>query len=156
MNKESKNPVQIDLKEEAKKEENKDIQPGMIKDVKVTIGGRELVLVYNMRVQMKVEEEMEMDFAELQEKLNKAKRSSKAVIGIIRLMGNEGLRRDGKEPDLTEEWLADHMQPGFMLSYRIAAISAITAGWFMETDNSYNEEQDVTLNEIRKKNASTD
>lgn len=156
MNKESKNPVQIDLKEEAKKEENKDILLGMIKDVKVTIGGRELVLVYNMRVQMKVEEEMEMDFAELQEKLNKAKRSTKTVIGIIRLMGNEGLRRDGKEPDLTEEWLADHMQPGFMLSYRIAAISAITAGWFMETDNSYNEEQDVTLNEIRKKNVSTD
>ena len=154
MEKERKNPVQIDLAE--KNEDSKEFQPDRIRGVKVEIGGRELNLIYTMRVQMQAEEELEIDFTQLQEKLGKGKRTTRTLVGMFRLMGNEGLRLAGEKPDLTDDWIIDHMLPGYTMSYRIAAMSAVTAGWFMENDNSYNEEQDVTLNEIRKKNESTE
>ena len=156
MEKERKNPVRIDLKEAEPIEGSKEFQPDRIRGVNVEIGGRELDLVYTMRVQMQAEEELGIDFTELQEKLGKGKRTTRTLVGLIRLMGNEGLRLAGEKPDLTEDWILDNMKPGYTMSYRIAAMSAVTAGWFMESDNSYNEEQDVTLNEIRKKNGNTD
>ena len=70
-------------------------------------------------------------------------------------MGNEGLRLAGEEPDLTDEWLTDRMKPSEMLDYRIAVMGALVEGWAMETDTSAEEEQDVTLNELRKKNVNT-
>lgn len=130
--------------------------PEAIRNISVNIGGRDLRLVYDMRVQLKAETELDVDFTELNDRLGKQKKNSRTVIGIIRLMANEALRIEGKPEDVTEEWLTDHMLPGYMTGYRIAAMAAVTAGWFMETDNSYNEEQDVTLNEIRKKNGNTD
>lgn len=153
---ERKAPVSIDLTEKANNEETKEILPEMIRNITVNIGGRELRLVYNMRVQLQAEQELDIDFSELNERLGKQKKNSILVLKVIRLMANEALRLAGKPEDITDEWLTDHMQPGYMTGYRIAAMAAVTAGWFMETDNSWNEEQDETLNEIRKKNGNTD
>ena len=122
----------------------------------VKIGGREIPLIYNMRTHVKVEEEMGADFYELLDKVNKGKKNTKTVIEAIRIMGNEGLRSAGEKPDLTTEWLMDNMEPVHATGYRMMALGALIAGWHMETDNSAEEEQDVTLNEIRKKNESTD
>ena len=79
----------------------------------------------------------------------------RTVIGLIRLMGNAGLKHAGQEPDLTDEWLIDHIKPGYTTSYRIAVMGAVTAGWFMESDQGEKEQDDV-LAEIRKKNGNTD
>ena len=132
------------------------VTPGKVKSAAVKIGGRVIPLRYGMRVQEQVDEELEMDFYELQTKLDKGKRNTKETIKIIRMLGNEGLRFAGKEPDLTDDWLRDHMQPAEIINYRLAALAAMTAGWQMETDNSDEEEQDEVLNEIRKKNESTE
>ncbi len=153
---ERKAPASIDLTEKAKDESVKEILPEMIRNIRVNIGGRDLRLVYDMRVQLQAEQELDIDFSELNERLGKQKKNSVLVMKVIRLMANEALRIAGEPADITDEWLMDHMQPGYMTGYRIAAMAAVTAGWFMETDNSYNEEQDVTLNEIRKKNENTD
>ena len=147
--KEANGDVQFDMTEEKTAEQRR------IKDVHVKIGGRNIRLKYDMRVQMAVEDEMGIDFYELQDRLNKGKRVTKDVIRAIRIMGNEGLRLDGKEPDLTDEWLADHMEPAQTINYKVGALGAMVAGWFMETEDS-EEEQDEVLNEIRKKNGNTD
>ena len=72
------------------------------------------------------------------------------------LCGNAGLKAAGQEPDLEEDWLIDHIQPGYITSYRIALLGAVTAGWFMETETDHEEEQDDVLAEIRKKNGNTE
>ena len=141
--------------DEGRKDEDGLAAPGRVKNVSLKIGGREIPLRYNMRVQLKVEEELGTDFYELQNQLNKNKLSIKTIIGAVRLMGNEGLKHAGLEPDLTEDWLLDNMVPAQILSYRMAAMAALVAGWHMETDNSFEEKQDVVLNEIRKKNGNT-
>lgn len=125
-------------------------------DTTVRIGGREIKLIYNMRIQEAIEIEMNTDYYTLLDRINKGKRNTKETVDALRLMGNEGLRMAGQEPDLTEDWLLDRMSPGEMIGYRTAVVGAMINGYFMETDNSYEEEQDVTLNEIRKKNGSTE
>jgi len=149
-------PVSIDLQDNAKEavEEKREITPNMIRGITVEIGGRSIPLRYTMPVQLQVEEELGIDFSEITEKL-KAKKNTRLVISLIRMMGNAGLKHAGKDPDLTDEWLIDHIKPGYTTSYRVAVMGAVTAGWFMETDQGEQEQDDV-LAEIRKKNGNTD
>ena len=149
------NVIQIEMAEEPR-EENGETIPGKVQSVYVWIGGRIIPLRYTTAAQEQVEEEMDMDFYELQNKLNKDKKSTRATVRAIRIMGNEGLRLTGKEGDLTDDWLRAHMAPAKIIDYRLAALAALVAGWYMETDNSYEEKQDVVLNEIRKKNGNTE
>lgn len=148
--------VIIEMAEEPVIENGKIIIPGKVKSVAVKIGGRVIPLRYGMRVQEQVDEELEMDFYELQGKLDKGKRNTKETIKIIRMMGNDGLRKAGQDADLTDEWLREHMKPSEIINYRIAALAAMTAGWYMETSEGDGEEKDLTLIEIRKKNESTE
>ena len=149
------NTVIIEMAEEPVIENGKIIIPGKVKSAAVKIGGRVIPLRYGMTVQEQVDEELEMDFYELQGKLDKGKRNTRETVKIIRMMGNDGLRKAGEAADLTDEWLRENMHPAEIINYRMAALAAMTAGWHMETDNSQEEEQDEVLNEIRKKNENT-
>ena len=151
---EKKTAVELEMTEEAKAE---DITPERIKNIIVRIGGRQLTLVYNIRAQIQIDDALEMDFDTLREELNKRRKpNTKVVVTALRIMGNMGLKMTGKEPDLTDEWIIDHMIPKDLFSYRVAALTALTKGWYMETDDSADKDQDITLIEIRKKNESTD
>ena len=149
------NVINIEMATEPK-EVNGEIVPGKVRSVQVWIGGRVIPLKYTLPVQEQVEEDLDMDFYELQNRLNKDKKSTRITVKAILLMGNEGLRLSGEKPDLTEEWLRDHMAPAKIIDYRLAALAGLVSGWYMETDNSYEEKQDVVLNEIRKKNENTE
>lgn len=155
-----KSPVEIDLKDTKKAEEqvkeNGTITPDLIRNVSVNIGGRDIPLRYTMRVQLQIEEELGLDFSEINDKL-RGKKNTRTVISLVRLMGNAGLQRAGEKADLTDEWLIDHIKPGFTTSYRIAVMGAVTAGWFMENEQEKSDgEKDDILEEIRKKNGNTD
>ena len=151
-------PATIDLKEKAMEaaEKKEAVTPDLIRNVSVNIGGRDIPLRYTMRVQLQIEEELGMDFSEINDRL-KGKKNTRVVIGLIRLMGNAGLKNAGPAADLTDDWLIDHIKPGFTTTYRIAAMAAVTAGWFMENERQDNSEaKDDILEEIRKKNGNTD
>lgn len=149
-------PVTVDLKEQAAEaaEKKEAITPDLIRSISVNIGGRDIPLRYTMRVQLDIEEELGIDFSELNDRL-KGKKNTGLVISMIRLMGNAGLKAAGQAADLTDDWLIDHIKPGYTTSYRIAAMAAITAGWFMENEQKDPGEQDDILAEIRKKNGNT-
>ena len=147
-------PVEIELRKNDDMQAN-EIQPGMIRKISVSIGGRTIPLRYDMTAQMQIEDELMMDFNEFLEAVRK-KKNSRRVISAIRILGNRGLACAGEAADLTEEWLADHIVPMNMKSYQVAVMGATTAGWFMETDAENNKEnEDDILAEIRKKNEST-
>lgn len=132
----------------------KEITPGMIKQVDISVGKREISLRYTLRTQMEMDEELDLSFEEAQEKIKK--KNTKTVVSLMRILGNEGLRLNGKAADLTDEWLTGHIAPVNMTAYRIALMGAMTKGWFMETEEATDEEKDDILAEIRKKNESTD
>ena len=64
-------PVSIDLKERAEEaaEKNEPITPDLIRQVSVNIGGRDIPLRYTMRVQLEIEEELGLDFSEINDKI---------------------------------------------------------------------------------------
>lgn len=134
-------------------DQNQDmIMPGMIKRTSVIIGGREIPLYYDVRAQIQIDDEMELSYDELREKLKGARnKNTKITVQAIRILGNRGLVHEGEAGDLTDEWLMDHIAMKDMATYKVALQGAILSGWFMETDNSWNERQDVTLMEINQK-----
>lgn len=132
-------------------QEQEQITPGMIKETAVTVGGREIPLYYDLRAQIEIDEELEMTYDELNEKLRGKKPNTKLTVQAIRILGNRALVHGGGKADLTDDWLIEHISPKDMAAYKVALMAAIMTGWFMETDDSWNERQDVTLNEILKK-----
>lgn len=149
-----KNPMRLDLKH-AENLTSGEITPDMIRGVQVTIGEREVPLRYNLRAQMKIEDDLGIDCQELMEKLKAKKKTSELVVEAVRILGNEGLRLAGEQADLTSDWIIDHIRPTMITFYRVAVEAAITASWFMETENP-DEERDVTLDEINKKKEKID
>lgn len=114
----------------------------------IKIGTREIPLRYTMLELADMEEEIgTMDnFRDL---ILKGKRRIRNMVAAIRIMGNSGLSHDGKDADLTDEWLLDHLDPAQFKAYQIAVLAAFTAGWKMETEEE--RVHDVTLEEIERK-----
>ena len=134
-------------------EGTQETKPLSIKNVSVRIGERIVPLRLTMRGIVQIEDELDMDIEEARTKLNELKKKdTKMMISILRILGNEGLRLKGETADLTDEVIMDSVSPYERNIYRIGALAAVTKGMFMETDNSYEEKQDVVLNEILKKN----
>ena len=134
-------------------EGTQETKPLSIKNVSVRIGERIVPLRLTMRGIVQIEDELDMDIEEARTKLNELKKKdTKMMISILRILGNEGLRLKGETADLTDEVIMDSVSPYERDIYRIGALAAVTKGMFMETDNSYEEKQDVVLNEILKKN----
>ena len=139
-------------------EEGTEVKAASLKFPKIKVGGREIPLAYTLRAQIAIDEDLDMTWDELKENINQLKgnRNTKKMISALRILGNAGLQRAGKEPDLTDEWLLDHVRPRDMLAYKVAMLQTLFAGQFMETDNSDEGEVDLGLLEIRKKNGSTE
>lgn len=136
------------------------ITPEMLKNASIKVGKREIPLYYDLRAQIEFEEELGMTWDELRGSINRLKgnKNTKTVIQTIRIMGNRGLKRAGQEPDLTDDWLLDHILPKNLLEYRVAILETMMAGRYMETEENADEqgEVDIGLMEIRKKKESTD
>ena len=145
---EKESPVTVELVEKDGEQ-----QPPKIRNVAVEIAGRKVPLRLTTRAVIRIEEEMDMDVEELRQALNELKKkNTRAVVQSIRILGNEGLRLAGETADLTDDAVMDAVTPRERVLYRVAALAAITKGMYMETDTSYEEKQDVVLNEILKKN----
>ena len=156
MEEERKTPAHVELTKDAGEQAEKTgglIAPGMIKSASVTIAETEIPLWYDLRAQIQIEEELEMSYDTLRETINNLKNplNTKTVIQAIRILGNRGLAKNGEKVRLTDEWLYDHVRQPDMLAYKIALLGALTAGWYMETDDSTQGEIDLGLMEIRKK-----
>jgi len=149
-----KDPTFLEM-EEAPEEEG---GPQRVKRAYVLIGDRLIPLRYDLRVQIQIEDEMDMDFYGLQDRLigKEKKKATKTILSALRIMGNAGLRNAGQAPDLTDEWLTENVRLRYLQKYTTAMMGAMVAGWWMETDDSFNEKRDVVLEEIRKKNESTE
>lgn len=148
--------VNLELKEGSETAEK--ITPAMVRGASVRISGIEIPLAYDLRAQITIEDELGLDWDELRDKINNLKnaRNTKLVVRTLRILGNRAAEKAGETPDLTDDWLMDHISLHDMMGYKIAILGVLTAGWYMETDDSADKEIDLGLIEIRKKNGKTD
>ena len=114
----------------------------------VEIGGRVIPLRYTMRELADMEEQIgTMD--QFRDLILEGRKRLRNMASAIRIMGNAGLKDAGEEPDLTDDWLLDNMDPNKMKTYQIAVLAAFTGGWKMETEEE--KEHDLVLEEIERK-----
>jgi hypothetical protein len=119
--------------------------------VTVPIGGRMIPLKFGMDQFAEIEETVGYlgDVKELMEGKNRVRNT----ISVIRILGNGGLKAAGEQPDLTEEWLRENMEPQNIMIYQLAAIACRSRAEESEAVKEENEntERDLVLEEINKK-----
>ena len=122
----------------------------------ITIAGRTIPLVFNMDSWIKIEDEV-CAFADVRELLFQRrgegrKSMTKTVVELARIMGNEGLELDGKEPDLSSEWLRKNMEPHLFRQYILKIVEEFSKAMHVEFDDpDGNKERDLVLEEINQK-----
>ena len=124
----------------------------MKKTPKVRIGKREIPLRFRMKEFIQIEEEIG-NMGEIRELLYEGQHRLRNLIAAVRIMGNGALKEAGEEPDLTDEWLAENMEPFRVLEYQNAVIDCISAESKSEAaaEKSESEERDLVLEEIERK-----
>ena len=120
----------------------------MSKKTTVSIGGREIPLQFCMPEFADMEEAIG-NLSVIDELLLKGKKRIRNTAAAIRIMGNAALRAAGEKPDLTDEWVLNHMEPRLIVTYQSAVMAAINSGMSMET--SEEQERDLVLEEIERK-----
>jgi len=121
-------------------------------NITIKIGDREIPLRFRMNQFMEIEEEVG-NLGDIKELLLKGKQRVRNTISVIRILGNAGLKYAGEEPDLTDEWLKENMDPHLLLGYQVAVVGCLSR----ETDSQAAAEEkedtarDLVLDEINSK-----
>lgn len=123
-----------------------------MENITVHIGERTIPLRFTMRQFVRIEEEIG-NLGDVRELILKGQHRIRNVIGMIRILGNAGLEHDGQEPDLTEEWLLDSMDPHALMAYQLAVIACMSRDTESQAAQEENEstERDLVLEEIEGK-----
>lgn len=125
-----------------------------MKGITLNIGDRTIPLYFGMDEFIEIEETIG-NLGELRDLILKGRQRLRNMIGAIRILGNAGLKREGKEADLTDEWLKENMDPHALMAYQIAVLACLQRDGESQAVNEENEnkERDLVLEEIQQKKA---
>lgn len=123
-----------------------------MENISVNIGERKIPLKFGMREFVQIEEEVG-NLGEIRDLILNGKTRLRNMITVIRILGNAGLKRDGEEADLTEEWLYENMDPHALMAYQMGIIACMSKAEKSEAVKEENEktERDLVLEEIEAK-----
>lgn len=121
-------------------------------NITVNIGERTIPLRFRMNQFIEIEEEIG-NLGEIKELLLKGKKRVRNTVSMIRIMGNAGLQHAGEEPDLTDDWLLENMDPHGLLAYQVAVIGCMSKETESQAaaEEKQDEARDVVLDEINAK-----
>ena len=121
-------------------------------NIKLTIGEREIPLRFKMPQFAQIEEEIGY-LGDIKELIIRGKKRIRNIIGVIRIMGNAGLKAAVQEADLTDEWLEENMNPHELMAYQLAVIACMDKEGKSQAQEEKNEstERDLVLEEIQAK-----
>ena len=123
-----------------------------MENISVNIGERKIPLKFGMREFVQIEETVG-NLGEIRDLILNGKNRLRNMITVIRILGNAGLKRDGEEADLTDEWLYDNMDPHALMAYQMGIIACMSKAEKSEAIKEENEktERDLVLEEIDAK-----
>lgn len=123
-----------------------------MENISLTIAERKIPLRFRMNQFIQIEEEIG-NLGEIRELILKGKSRLRNLIGVIRILGNAGLKAAGEKDDLTEEWLREKMDPHELMTYQMAVIACMTKEGESEAaiEENENKERDLVLEEIEAK-----
>lgn len=123
-----------------------------MKGITLNIGDRTIPLYFGMDEFIEIEETIG-NLGELRDLILKGRQRLRNMIGTVRILGNAGLKREGKAADLTDEWLKENMDPHALMAYQIAILACLHRDGDSQAVNEENEnkERDLVLEEIEQK-----
>lgn len=126
-----------------------------MKNIAVQIGEKKIPLRFTMKQFAEIEEEIGY-LGEVRKLILNGKNRIRNLVSVIRILGNAGLKNGGEEPDLTDEWLNENMDPHALMAYQLAVIACLSRDSESEAAKEENEhkERDLVLEEINEKKES--
>lgn len=123
-----------------------------MENISVNIGERKIPLRFRMNQFIEIEEEVG-NLGEVKELILKGRNRLRNLISVMRILGNAGLKHAGEEPDLTDEWLKEKMDPHALMAYQIAVIACLSKESSSEAakEEAEEKERDLVLEEIEAK-----
>ena len=119
--------------------------------ISLEAAGRTLVLRYDIQCMLDIEETCgTMDDAQ-KRMAGKGGKRAETVLAVLCAMVNAGQRHEGKEPDVTVDWLRDNLTPAQFERARVLIQQAIIVGMQRECAADDDREVDAVLEELRKK-----
>ena len=118
----------------------------------INIGDRNIPLRFRMDQFEEMEEEIG-NLGNTKELFLNGKKRVRNVVTAIRILGNAGLKHDGQEANLTDEWLKEKMDPHALMAYQIAVIACLSKESSSEAakEEAEEKERDLVLEEIEAK-----
>lgn len=118
---------------------------------KVKLGGREYTLRFTLYAMDEIEatlnEQITLDKKQLESLLSDREK----IVQIFVIFANQGEIAEGREPDIGIEKFKQSVGYGALFKIQAAVFQAIEEGARMETEDDEDDEVDVTLEEIKKK-----
>lgn len=122
-------------------------------------GGRELALAFTISA-MDAMEDMTgrpVDLENVKETIVDACKDRRTLVKMIEILAREGAAVQGNALDIDAAWIKKHMRPGDLPRAQIAVLEAVSDGMRMESaEGDENEEVDVVLEQIKKKQEPTE
>ena len=121
-------------------------------NIRIKIGERDIPLKFTMREFSDIEEQVG-NLGEIRKLILEDKKRSRNLVAVLRILGNAGLKADGKEQDLTDDWLLEEMDPHLLMGYQLAVLACMSRDTESEAAKEENEskERDLVLEEINEK-----
>lgn len=123
-----------------------------MKGITLNIGDRTIPLYFGMDEFIEIEETIG-NLGELRDLILKGRQRLRHMVCTVRILGNAGLKREGKEADLTDEWLKENMDPHALMAYQLAILACLHRDGESQAvkENNENKERDLVLEEIEEK-----
>lgn len=120
--------------------------------IRIKIGEREIPLRFTMREFGDIEEAIG-NLGEIRKLILEDKKRSRNLVAVLRILGNAGLKAEGKEQDITDDWLLETMDPHLLMAYQLAVLACMSRDTESEAAKEENEskERDLVLEEINEK-----
>ena len=121
-------------------------------NIRIKIGERDIPLKFTMREFGDIEEQVG-NLGEIRKLILEDKKRSRNLVAVLRIMGNAGLKAEGKEQDLTDDWLLEEMDPHLLMGYQLAVLACMSRDTESQAAKEENEskERDLVLEEINEK-----
>ena len=116
----------------------------------VKIGGRTFALAFTLNVMADLEDALpEFDIAKLTEYV----KTPKGLLTILTIMAKQGEALENRVLDVDSSWFGAHIRPGpaNLMGLQSAIMEAMIEGMKMETEDGEEEQVDVVLEDIKKK-----
>ena len=116
----------------------------------IKIADRTFALAFTLNAMIEMQQQIP-DFS--MAKISEYPRTPEGLRTIILALAREGEYLEGRKLDIDAAWLGSHIKPSpaRIAKIQTAIVQAIMEGMELENDDGSDEETDVVLDEIRKK-----